>query len=167
MSQNTKPKSRREDIVIQEVDGEILIYDLRINKAYCLNRTSALVWQACDGSRTIAEINDFVGRQLKASSNDDVIWLALDQLSRENLLADPVPRAFGVSRREALKRIGVTSAVALPVIASLVAPKAVSAQSCRANDAVCTTSSQCCSNCCKAGGGGVNQCKSGGGNCLP
>ena len=30
------PISRRENLVVQEMDGEVLIYDLRVNKAFVL-----------------------------------------------------------------------------------------------------------------------------------
>jgi len=52
-----KPESRQSGLVIQELGGEILIYDLREDKAFCLNATSALVWQACDGNKTVGEIS--------------------------------------------------------------------------------------------------------------
>ena len=39
------PRSRRNDLVVQEMDGEILIYNLTENKAFSLNETSALVWE--------------------------------------------------------------------------------------------------------------------------
>jgi hypothetical protein len=42
MQSNINPKSRQNDLVVQELEGEVLIYDLSINKAYCLNPTSAL-----------------------------------------------------------------------------------------------------------------------------
>jgi hypothetical protein len=49
---NTKdyPISRQNNIVTQEVESELLIYDLVENKAFCLNETSAFVWQNCDGN---------------------------------------------------------------------------------------------------------------------
>jgi len=136
MSKKTYPISRKDEIVVQEVDGEILIYDLRSNKAFCLNETSAAVWRACDGSRDISALNDLVSKQLNNPVNKDLIWLALDQLKKEKLL-DRAPEAngrfAGLSRREVVKRIAVGSAVALPIVAGLVAPHAyASASACGA-----------------------------------
>jgi hypothetical protein len=37
-----KPISRQQNIVVQDLGSEVLIYDLTINKAFCLNETSAL-----------------------------------------------------------------------------------------------------------------------------
>ena len=120
-----KPLSRKENVVVQEVDGEVLIYDLKKNRAFCLNRTSALVWQACDGKRTIADINNWLGKQLNSQTDEDIVWLALDQLSKENLIEDQIKlenHVNGLPRREAIKRIGAASLIALPIIASLAAP---------------------------------------------
>src|SRR5438552_16100347 len=127
-----RPQSRKQNLVEQEVDGELLIYDLETNKAFCLNQTSALVWQACDGKRTIAEIGDVLGKQLNTQTNEDIVWLALDQLSKQKLIDPPVDlvnKFQGMSRREVIKKIGIGSMIALPVVASLVAPRSIHAQS--------------------------------------
>lgn len=133
MKKEKKPQSRKEKIVVQEYDGEVLIYDLESNRAFCLNQTSALVWQACDGKRTIAEINDWLGSQLNSQTNEDIVWLALDQLSKENLIEAEfdLPNKFsGMKRREVIKKIGFSSVAALPVIAALSAPAAGATASC-------------------------------------
>ena len=164
------PAARRDDLVVQETDDEVLVYDLRSNKASCLNSTAALVWSQCDGTRSLDEITEAVSTGAKEEVSTDLIRLALSQLSKGRLLEgnyaleDCTDR---ISRRELIKRIGLTSTIALPVVASMVAPSAVQAQTCVGNDGVCTTSGQCCSMCCKDVGGGVNQCKPGGGACLP
>jgi hypothetical protein len=163
MGKSERPLSRKEDLVVQELNGEVLIYDLRKNKAFCLNETSALVWQACDGNNSVSDIGNKVG-------SEDIVWLALDELKKERLIEDgtsPVSKFEGMSRRDVIKKIGIGSMIALPVVASLVAPTATHAQSCRANDAACSASAQCCSNCCKNVSPSVNQCKPGGGACLP
>lgn len=161
MGKSEKPLSRKEDLVIQDMNGEILIYDLRENKAFCLNETSALVWQACDGNNSVAEIGKQVG-------SEDVVWLALDELKKERLIETAhVSKFNGMSRRDVIKKIGIGSMIALPVVASLVAPTAAHAASCLAIGVSCTASAQCCSTCCKDVGGGITQCKPGGGACLP
>jgi hypothetical protein len=64
--------------------------------------------------------------------SEDLVWLAIDQLSENGLLTDAVPARFsGPSRRQVIKTIGLASVVAVPVIASLVAPQnALAAVSC-------------------------------------
>lgn len=168
MNNKFTPKSRKENLVIQELEGEVLIYDLEKNKAFCLNETSALVWQSCDGNRTIAEISDTVGKQLNSQINDDIVWLALDQLSKENLVDKQVEsgnRFNGLSRREVIRRVGLGTMIALPIVTSLVAPSAVYAISvCPAtNPAGCPTSGGSRPPGCACNGGG--NCTSG--TCIP
>jgi hypothetical protein len=125
------PVSRKDNLVIQELEKEVLIYDLKENKAYCLNETSALVWQACDGKRSVAEISKFVGEKLNLPANEDIVWFALDQLKKEYLIdnGDTLPNQFdGLSRREIVKKVGLGTLVALPIVASLIAPAAAQAQ---------------------------------------
>lgn len=120
------PQIRNKNIVVQEIGGEIMIYDLEINKAYCLNETSAIVYQNCDGKTDFADLNS------KYNFPNEIIYLALDQLNKENLLekdAEFLSPFKGLSRREVVKKVGLSSMIALPVIASIVAPTAVNAQS--------------------------------------
>jgi hypothetical protein len=132
MNRDFTPKSRKDSLVVQELDGEVLIYDLQNDKAFCLNMTSATVWQACDGSRNVSDINDFVGEKLNSKSNEDLVWLALDQLKKEKLIENHSElnnRFEGMSRREVVKKVGLASVIALSIVASLVAPLAAHAVS--------------------------------------
>jgi hypothetical protein len=138
-----KPISRKDDLVIQEHDEEILIYDLRDNRALCLNQTSALVWRACNGNSSIDEIAKTVG-------NEDIVWLALNDLKREKLIELEMERPAkfeGMSRREVIRNIGLSSMLALPMVAALVAPVAAQAVStcgiaCN-NPSVCNPGATC------------------------
>jgi hypothetical protein len=128
-----KPKAREENLIIQEIGGEILVYDLQTNKALCLNQTSALVWQNCDGVRNPLEIARRMEKTLGSPIQEDFVWFALSQLKKENLLENDKDLSSpftGLARREVIKKIGLTSLVALPVVASLVAPTAAQAQTC-------------------------------------
>jgi hypothetical protein len=123
---NKLPIARSADIVVQTIGSEILIYDLNTHKAYHLNESCAIVYQACDGKTTFDE--------LKRSNKftDDLIFLALDQLKADELIR--VDESFvsplgGLSRREAIRRVGLASMVVLPVVASMLAPTAAMAQS--------------------------------------
>jgi hypothetical protein len=135
------PVSRKDNLVVQELDGEVLIYDVSENKAFCLNETSGLIWQACDGEKSVAEISKLVSQKLNSPANEDLIWFALDQLKKENLIENGanLPNHFaGMSRREVIKKIGLGTMIALPVVASMVAPVAVEAQSACNVGAACT-----------------------------
>ena len=76
MGFTSRPLSRRDQLVVQEHDGEVLIYDLRSNKAFCLNATAALVWQACNGKLEISEIAERISKQLNETASEELVWLA-------------------------------------------------------------------------------------------
>lgn len=120
------PKFRTENIVDQQLENEILIYDININKAYCLNQTSAIVYRHCDGVTTTEELK----RRYKLT--DDLIFLALDKLREENLLDEKTEYSSplaGLARRDVIRRAGLASLAALPVISVLIAPPAAHAAS--------------------------------------
>jgi hypothetical protein len=132
MTSKNNPKARENELVVQELRDEVLIYDLTIHKAYCLNPTSAEIWNLCDGNNSVSDITKQLSKKLKQPLTDDLVWLALDQFKEDNLLShnQEVEIKFdGLSRREVIKKVGFASMVALPVIASLVAPTAAMAQS--------------------------------------
>lgn len=171
------PQARKNNLIVQEYETEVLIYDLQINKAFCLNQIAALVWQCCDGNRSIQEISMMVSKSLKANVNEDLIWIALDQLKREKLLEDSHKLKInfnGLSRREVIKKVGLSSMIALPLVASIMAPSSISAQSsvCRSSPGAnqfnngagcpCNSSDDCCAVC----GGAVGMMTCGGTNAL-
>src|SRR5690606_40050 len=100
----------------------------------------ALVWKSCDGKRSVSEIAEFVGSETGEQVSDDLVWLAIDQLNETNLLEDQITVDFkGQSRRDALKKIGLASVIALPIVASLAAPQnALANMSC-----ACSTVTEC------------------------
>ncbi|MFL6212737.1 MAG: PqqD family peptide modification chaperone [Blastocatellia bacterium] len=147
------PAARTEDLIVQEMADEVLVYDQRRHQAHCLNETAARVWRGLDGQSTAHQIAARLSRQQGVEVSAAVVELAVDQLQRSGLLngalaANP---ASGVSRRAMLKRVGIGAAVALPVVASIVAPRAAQAATCGGAGSACSTSSQCCSGVCSNG----------------
>jgi len=134
------PCARKAGLVIQDMPDEVLVYDLDTNKAHCLNKSAAFVWRSCDGKTSISDIARLFEIQTGDKVSDDFVWLALDQLNENSLLESEVKASFaGKSRREVIKKIGLASVVALPIVASLVAPKsAMAAVSC-----ACVTPGDC------------------------
>lgn len=157
MKNPQNPTARNNGLVIQEMPGEVLVYDLDANKAHCLNQSAAFVWKSCDGTNSVADIVREFEANAGGQVSEDFVWLAIDQLQENGLMASGTESRFaGQSRREVLKKIGLASMVALPVIASLVTPQsAMAAGSCACvNAAACATQTTCPStiNC---NGGGV------------
>lgn len=145
------PLSRQSNLVVQEMDKELLIYDLSTNKAYCLNETSALVYQLSDGKRTVAEISNLMSMKLKTLVSEDFVWLALNELKRDRLLenTDELKDYFsGITRRELVNKAALASMLALPVIVSVVSPVAIQAASCSGELGSCVFDNLKQTNCC-------------------
>ncbi len=146
-----KPLARKEGLVVQELPDEILIYDLETNRAHCLNETAAFVWQRCDGRKSASEISRELSEKIKSNVDDKIVWLAVDQLSRKNLLIGSHSKLSGISRREMVRVLGLSAAIAIPVVASIVAPQPAEAATCLPNGTGCESSTQCCSSLCSGG----------------
>jgi hypothetical protein len=169
------PEARRGGIIRKEVDGELLIYDLTRDKAHCLNESAAAIWKLCDGRTSTKDIAASLSKEVGASVDERVVWLALADLRRSHLLEEPKridqgavrnnsqsqrkqsgqwpPAILGMSRREAVKRIGLGAAIALPVVISITAPTAVQAASLKASGENCTSSAECASGGCDPSSG--------------
>lgn len=150
------PEARKQGLVVQEMPEEVLIYDLDTNKAHCLNNTAAFVWKSCNGKNSVAEIAKMFEADSGNPVKEDLVWLAIEQLYDKNLLNADVPANFkGQNRREVIKKIGLASMIALPIVASLAAPTSVLANvSCS-----CTAPANClgttCASTVNCNGGGV------------
>lgn len=155
----TKPLARSEDLVIEEVGSELLIYDQTNSQAHSLGAAAATVWRACDGD------TDAEGLQAATGLDKDTVLRALEELRECRLLDEgPVSEPAGMTRRtmsiKAAKIGG--AAAATPLIVSLLAPMPAAAAT--VTPAFCTNggssaacgvncSSRHCCCCCQTTGG--------------
>ena len=147
------PVARTESLIVKEVDGETLVYDLTTDKAHCLNDTATRVWKNCDGRKTVTEISATLSAETNTDVKDEVVWLALDQLKQFELLqeAPAKPALFaGMTRRQMVARLGI-AAVALPAIVSIVSPTAQAQGSCfpQGSSRCCVNPNECCAGTCQ------------------
>ena len=150
-AKNVKPLARKEGLVIQELPDEVLVYDLDRDKAHCLNETAAMVWRKCNGSATTTAITKALENELHKPVDEKLVWLALDQLGRNNLLEHtpaPPPVMSGLNRREMVRALGIAAAVAIPVVTSIVAPTPAQAATCKPTGAGCAAGAECWSGVC-------------------
>lgn len=130
----------KNEIVVEEIFDEVVIYDLTRHKAHTLNSTAAQVWRWCDGltlPETMAQ-RLVTQHALTQEQAESLVWLSLDRLKKAHLLKRGVQqpqRYTGVSRRQVLARVGV--ATLLPVVYSLMAPTAAMAFSCASGTCTC------------------------------
>ncbi len=119
------PKARKEGLIIRVLDEETLVYDLERDRAHCLNRLAALIWQCCDGKTTVADLMRLLQDELPASGKEDLVLSALNQLSRAHLLQERLKKpqkTSRFSRREVMRKLGRAAAISLPLVTSITAP---------------------------------------------
>ena len=129
--EQSTPKAREHQLIIQVMEDETLVYDEGNHKAHCLNKAAAFVWKHCDGRTSVAQITRLMEKQMKATVPEQVVWLALGQLEKSHLLEGPVARPAHValmSRRTLIRQIGIAAAITVPLVTSIVAPTATEAQ---------------------------------------
>lgn len=152
-----KPYAREDGLVVREVADETLIYDLERHKAHCLNQSAAFVWRHCDGRRSVPDITKLLEKELKTPVGDEVVWFTLQRLEKASLLKEKLDRSTNggrVTRRDAMKRMGLAAALAMPVIMSIRSPTAAQAGTgnCKVAVGQCNVPAGNCVGCCCANG---------------
>jgi Coenzyme PQQ synthesis protein D (PqqD) len=157
MKERPFPRARL-DCLSRGFDTEVLIYDPERHIGHCLNSTAAAVWKLCDGNNSTSQIARALSHQLSAPVDETVVLLALDQLAGAHLLVQTVAPVKSLSRRDAIGRIGIAAAIALPLVTSIVAPTPARAASCLHNGQPCSSNANCCSGHCN---GSSHRCSGG------
>lgn len=156
-----RPVARSGGLVVEELDGETLIYDVKSHDAHCLNESALLIWEACDGTVTVEGLVELLDARGFPEA-ESLVWMTLKRLSRLGLFEDEIamPRQGArYSRKEAMRMMGRAAGLALaaPLVTSIVAPLAAQAASCVSNTQcrrlqypncaglpICGTQGQCC-----------------------
>lgn len=154
------PQARSRGLLIEELEGETLVYDLATHEAHCLNKAAALVWSRSDGKTSVDDLVELLPG-VDLPRDEDLIWLTLDSLDRAGLLADYEAPSSGksLSRRAAVRALGRAAGLTLllPAVSSVTAPLAAQAASCLTNAQcrsqtppdctglpICTNRNTCC-----------------------
>jgi hypothetical protein len=172
--------ARRNDVVVEAVIDEVLIYDQRADVAHCLGDIAALVWRTCEGGATLGQIAEQIIAHDLAGSSDDATELAdtaVSELVEKGLVEASGVGARAVSRRQALRRmagVGAAAVMAPLVVSAAVPNSAAAAGSCVGLGVTCLSANSL-SNCCTGlycnsskkcttcvVGGGVNKPDTGG-----
>jgi PqqD family protein of HPr-rel-A system len=146
----------RAGLLRHRLDEQVLIYDPRDDRVHLLDPTTACVLELLEeGGHSMAGIISELSRRLDVGPSEELVTLAIDELRKADLLdkdTATLPALGDVTRREALRKVGLTGAAALliPAIATLTATSAsaqASGASCVHNGGACTTQADCCPGC--------------------
>jgi hypothetical protein len=129
-----RPKARAEGIHTETMDSDLLVFDEETGNAHSLNRTAAIVWRNCDGTRTVDDLVAVLSDELGEVADEDLVLVTLDDLRAGNLIEGTEERdreAARHSRRRFIRRVGTvgSAALVLPIVHSITAPEPAAAQS--------------------------------------
>ncbi len=126
------PKVRTQNLLIEQIGDEVVIYDRENNKSHLLNKAAAVVWRQSTGSASIEEVTKSFCEETGLDADADVVLLALRQFREARLLEEgPVGPDPSLTRRSIIKRfgLGIGAAALVPLVESVTAPSAAQAQS--------------------------------------
>lgn len=151
MTRKSETPARKDDLIVQKLGDEAIVYDRASHRAHSLNRTAALVFEKLDGKHDLEAVSRHVGKALGRASRKQIVDAAVNQLAAADLLR---PGA-SLPRRSVLRGL---AAGLLPVVVSIAVPPAAHAQSCTPDGLSCTYSFECCYglSCCDFGSGDIH-----------
>lgn len=156
MTPPPQPLARTGQLLVMDIDGETLVYDLARHRAHCLNTVAARVWRLCDGQTSVEQMAAAIAEATGAAIDEEVVWYALRRLNGARLIEGlhTVAPVRTLTRRDLLQRMTAAGlgALLLPTVASIVAPTTLQAQaSCLPTGAPCSRSvgPRCCNGTCR------------------
>src|SRR5271167_1121318 len=108
------PIAKSENLLVEDVAGELLIYDTSTNRAHCLNESAAAIWRHCDGNRSIDSLANHLFPKLEASDARQLVGVGVERLRRRRLVEGTATGApiVDMSKRQLLKKVAVLAAAA-------------------------------------------------------
>jgi hypothetical protein len=132
---------RKGGLLWEFVGDEAVVLDPARQRAHRLNRSAAVVWRNCDGSRSVPLIAAAAQRELSLDEPaDELVSFVLSQLTGLGLVVDaePAPETVAAApvvgtTRRALVRKAAAALAALPIVATMAVPQPAKARSTRGN----------------------------------
>lgn len=163
------PMARQTGLLVEQVDDELVIYDMDGKEAHCLRPLAAAVFHCSDGVTRTPEIAERVSKRLGGTVSVAQVEEAVEQLEQTRLLESPQLQialddgSAGISRRDAVRKFaygGAVAAISAPLITSILSPGTAYALSGCPVGSACTKNTDCSSgHCCQTNAG--KSCNSG------
>ena len=123
-----RPVARNEDLLVEEIHDETVVFDTRSREAHCLGPLAAVVFAHCDGQTSTDELVALRPTSWASLWTQSACTMPWRSWRSGSLLAD-ASQQDGLSRRQMIKRSAVTGGVvaSAPLIASVFPPTAAAA----------------------------------------
>jgi hypothetical protein len=83
---------RKGGVLTQEASDSLILLPVENGEYFALNEVGARVWELCDGSNSVSEMVDVIGREYNAPLEvvtTDVLEVLTDLMNEKLLVGDP------------------------------------------------------------------------------
>jgi len=122
-----KPLARKNDVIVEDLPGETVVFDKRNNKVHCLNSIALTVWENANGKRSVADLARIVSAESGNPCEESVIESAIEQLAEAGLIEAGITEKL-LSRREVGRKLALAGSCAA-LVATITAPTPAKASS--------------------------------------
>ena len=130
---------RQKKLIARWIGDELVLYEEETSTAHCLNRIAGEMWMACERQGSAVEVAEFL-RPKWPDIEEKVVWASLSQMATGGLLEETTDQeSISMSRRELIRKLGITTAAVLPIVVTslLIPPPAAAASACGNMGAAC------------------------------
>jgi hypothetical protein len=132
-----RPVARDEDLLVEHLADETVIYDERTKEAHALSPLASVVFANCDGETTMEQLAALATERLGEPVDEAGVVEALVQLQERDLLA--VPPRGDLTRRQMIGKSAVAAGAfaGASLITTIVAPAAIAGGSATCANILC------------------------------
>src|SRR5262249_11544949 len=122
---------RVEGLLIERLDGEILVVKEASHEAHALNETASIVFDLCDGSTSRASMAAEVARRTGLPVDESVLELGLAGVVEAGLVPRGDEESPSITRRALMRRLALPAAAMalLPIVETVLVPSRAAGQS--------------------------------------
>ena len=127
-SRSTRFQQRK--LIARTIGDELLLFDEETSTAHCLNGIAGEIWMTCERESSAGEVTEVLYPRWP-DIEEEVVAASLSKLAAAGLLEETtVLENISTGRRDLIRKLGFTAAVALPIaITSVLIPTAAAAAS--------------------------------------
>ena len=140
-----RSRFNRRPLIVKQMGAEWVLYDEPTSTAHCLHGVAAEIWTACEQETSGSDIK-LALRSDRPDLRDEDILATINEMLKLGILEESTSsEGVSVSRRDLVRKLGLTAAIAVPIaITSVLVPPAAAAASCGHLGSTCSGTKPCC-----------------------
>lgn len=136
---------KQKNLIARRLGDELLLYEEETSMAHCLNEIAGEMWTVCERESSAIDVTEAL-RPRWPDIERKVVCASLSQMAAAGLLEETTDQEnISISRRELIRKLGITASAVLPIVViSVLIPPPAAAASCGTLGQPCSNSRPCC-----------------------